>query len=407
MKIFRSIKTPIREFIDMDHRWRNEDNGLIWCWERGRQIRVENPKLAQKANAGELVVLSWKGGVPEEFKGKKKEGTYNYLAQWQGLAGKDLNIDTETPITFNCSATDVKVTYSKDGWKIMDVGTTNFFALDVETANANMSSICQIGIVEFSEGKVINQWETYVNPQTYFDPFNVSIHGISEEMVKNSPRFPEIYSHLQKMVDGQVVVTHMPFDQTSLQRSCEKYALPKLECAWFDSARLVRRHWEQFRQSGYSLPNITAHLGIQYKSHSAVEDARAAGEVVSRAIIESGQSLDEWRIRAYKQSAASRNAHHARAGNPDGSFYGETIVFTGSLSMPRATAANLAAQAGCNVSDSVNKNTTILVIGIQSQDRLAGYEKSSKHRKAEELANKGQQIKIIAELDFFELAGLQ
>ena len=117
MKINRSINTAIRDFVDMDHRWRDSDKGLIWCWERGRIMSRENPGLSERVKNGELVPLNWKGGVPPGFKGKKKPGTLNYLAQWQGLAGKDLDIDTEASITLVCSLTSVEVTFSKDGWK--------------------------------------------------------------------------------------------------------------------------------------------------------------------------------------------------------------------------------------------------------------------------------------------------
>ncbi len=57
-----------------------------------------------------------------------------------------------------------------------------FLALDVETANADYSSICQIGIAEFENGKVINTWSSLINPESYFDPFNVSIHGINQTL---------------------------------------------------------------------------------------------------------------------------------------------------------------------------------------------------------------------------------
>jgi hypothetical protein len=117
MQIKRSITAEIRDFVDMDHRWRSEDKGIIWCWERGRQMSKEDPELAEKARNGELMVLGWKGGVPSEFKSKKKEGTLNYLAQWQGLSGKDLNINTDVPTTLVCTATGVEVIFSKDGWK--------------------------------------------------------------------------------------------------------------------------------------------------------------------------------------------------------------------------------------------------------------------------------------------------
>jgi hypothetical protein len=117
MHIKRSITEKIRDFVDMNHRWRSYDKGIIWCWELGRQMREQDPNLAYRASTGELMVLDWKGGVPVDFKNKKKAGTLNYLATWQGLAGKDLDIDTEESIIIFCSLTGVEVTFSEDGWK--------------------------------------------------------------------------------------------------------------------------------------------------------------------------------------------------------------------------------------------------------------------------------------------------
>lgn len=117
MKIYRSIKEEIRDYVDMDHRWRGSDKGLIWCWERGRQMSTEDPGSAARACNGELMVLGWKGGVAEGIKVKTKQGTFNYLAQWQGLRGDDLDIDTDLKTSKICSSTGVKVTFSKDGFK--------------------------------------------------------------------------------------------------------------------------------------------------------------------------------------------------------------------------------------------------------------------------------------------------
>ena len=68
--------------------------------------------------------------------------------------------------------------------------------------------------------------------------------------------------------------------------------------------------------------------------------------------------------------------------------------------MPRSVAAELAASVGCQVATGVNKKTTILVVGDQDVAKLAGHEKSSKHRKAEQLAAEGHSIRIIRESDF-------
>ena len=64
----------------------------------------------------------------------------------------------------------------------------------------------------------------------------------------------------------------------------------------------------------------------------------------------------------------------------------------------------MAAALGCQVASGVTKKTTMLVVGDQDTKRLAGHEKSSKHRKAEELIGKGVPIRVLRESDFKELA---
>ena len=49
----------------------------------------------------------------------------------------------------------------------------------------------------------------------------------------------------------------------------------------------------------------------------------------------------------------------------------------------------------------------MLVIGIQDEVKLKGYEKSSKQRKAESLAAKGSSIRILSEEDFYELVKVE
>jgi DNA polymerase III subunit epsilon len=72
--------------------------------------------------------------------------------------------------------------------------------------------------------------------------------------------------------------------------------------------------------------------------------------------------------------------------------------------MSRSEAAEIAASLGCEVDANVTKKTTTLVVGDQDIEKLAGHEKSRKHRRAEELISDGQRIRILGETDFNELA---
>lgn len=74
--------------------------------------------------------------------------------------------------------------------QIQGGGMVDFVAIDVETANPNMASICQIGLAAFREDKIVLEWKSLVDPKDGFSPVNVSIHGITEDMVAGSPTFP-------------------------------------------------------------------------------------------------------------------------------------------------------------------------------------------------------------------------
>ena len=77
-----------------------------------------------------------------------------------------------------------------------------FNAIDVETANADRASICQIGIVHVRDGEIEDRWQTLVNPEDWFDPWNVSIHGIDEDDVRDSATLPEVRTELRARLRG-------------------------------------------------------------------------------------------------------------------------------------------------------------------------------------------------------------
>lgn len=284
----------------------------------------------------------------------------------------------------------------------------NFIAIDVETANADYSSICQIGVAVFEDGKVKETWKTLINPEDYFDPFNVSIHGISERHVKNAPTFYQIYDELKSRINGRITIHHMPFDRIAINRACDSYNLETLTPQWLDSAKIVRRTWIEFAQSGYGLSNISKFLNLSFEHHDALEDAIMAGMVVVKATEITNLTIEEWFKRVgqpvftYKNGSIAINLD----GNPEGPLFGESLVFTGALSIPRREAGIIASKIGCKVTNTVAKTTTMLVVGIQDNTKLAGYEKSSKHRKAEELIESGVNIRILSEKDFVEICNL-
>jgi len=287
-----------------------------------------------------------------------------------------------------------------------------FNSIDIETANTDPASICQIGIVHVRDGKIEDEWETLVNPEDCFNTWNVRIHGIGERDVRHSPILPEVHGELHDRLHGSVLVSHTSFDSAALQRAMTKYDLEQLQVTWLDSAKIARRAWpESYGRRGYGLKNIAKDLEISFRHHNALEDARAAAEIVLRACAFTETDIEGWLRRVDRPifpssssgTSSAKTSSAKRDGNVEGALFGETILFTGELNIRRRQAADMAAEAGCNLVDNASKKVTMLVVGIQDESKLKGYEKSSKHRKVEMLIEKGSEIQILSESDFFEL----
>ena len=174
-------------------------------------------------------------------------------------------------------------------------GNLTFNAIDVETANERSASICQIGIVEVRAGQIGESLSVLVNPEEPFATFNVRLHGIGPDTVADCVTLPEIQAKLRRLLERTPLISHTAFDRVALDGAMRKYGLRPLRAQWLDSAMIARRAWpEKYGKSGYNLANVAGDLGIAFQHHDALEDARAAAEIVLHACRHTGLGIDDW-----------------------------------------------------------------------------------------------------------------
>ncbi len=184
---------------------------------------------------------------------------------------------------------------------------TNFVAIDVETANSDHCSICQIGGVVFRDGVEIDSFNWLINPWRDFDPTHSDLHGITEEDVRDEPSFVTFHGRLDAILRDKVVVSHGSFDRTALSGACAAAGRPALSCRFVDSTTLARAAWPEVAQRGYGLAALAAKLGIEFQHHDALEDARTAALVTIAAMQELGaSSLDAWVVGSQVSSRRQR-----------------------------------------------------------------------------------------------------
>ena len=97
----------------------------------------------------------------------------------------------------------------------------NFTAIDFETATDRRNSACSVAVVEVRDGDVARTYSTLIRPPgLQFSSFNISIHGITPEMVRHERDFAGVWPELRPFLEDRIVIAHnAPFDMGVLKSS--------------------------------------------------------------------------------------------------------------------------------------------------------------------------------------------
>lgn len=102
----------------------------------------------------------------------------------------------------------------------------NWVMLDTETTDLEDAEVVEIAIVDVQGTPVLN---SLVRPTIPIPEEAIAIHGITDEMVKDAPTFPDIYPQIvTTLVGKEVLIYNASFDISILRRCCELHKLPLL-----------------------------------------------------------------------------------------------------------------------------------------------------------------------------------
>jgi len=156
-----------------------------------------------------------------------------------------------------------------------------YIAADVETTGLSAADghrVCEVALLRFLRGTVIDSFVSLVNPLRPIDPGASAVNGITDAMVAGAPTFADLLPQiLDFLADDPLVFHNAPFDLSFLQSEARLAG-----GAWpgnrvIDTLSLARRTG-RFRS--HSLSSICRELGIGSTFHRAEADAWAAGKLL-------------------------------------------------------------------------------------------------------------------------------
>jgi DNA polymerase-3 subunit epsilon len=148
--------------------------------------------------------------------------------------------------------------------------------VDIETTGGHASSngITDICIIVFDGERIVDQFQSLVNPEKEIPRYIESLTGISNEMVAKAPVFASVAEKVFTMLEHQIFVAH----NVNFDYSFVKYSLAQcgfdLNAKKLCTVRLSRKILPNY--PSYSLGNLCGYLNIKVNDrHRAQGDAEA------------------------------------------------------------------------------------------------------------------------------------
>ncbi|MFA6435212.1 MAG: 3'-5' exonuclease [Elusimicrobiales bacterium] len=119
-----------------------------------------------------------------------------------------------------------------------------FVFLDVETTGLSprTSRVCEVALIAFQGNCRVSHFSSLVNPGLPIPPETSRIHGITDEMVKNSPAFPALAPRLIGLLEGSVIVAHnAEFDLSFMEMEFARAGLRLPKLPVIDTLYIARR----------------------------------------------------------------------------------------------------------------------------------------------------------------------
>ena len=158
---------------------------------------------------------------------------------------------------------------------VLDTETTGF---DPRTGDR----LIEVGCIELVDllptGRTFHR---FVNPERLIPPDAIRVHGITDEKVKDAPKFHEIVDDLMAFVgDAQMIAHNAAFDRNFIDFEYNRCGRPIMgEARWIDTLQLAQKRFPGMPNSLDALCKRFKISLVERTLHGALIDARLLAEV--------------------------------------------------------------------------------------------------------------------------------
>lgn len=150
---------------------------------------------------------------------------------------------------------------------------TTYCILDLETTGFSpvTEKITEIGIMKYQNGKVIDSFSCFVNPEKPIPAKVIEVTNITDDMVKDAETIDKVFPKVLEFIKDTVLVAHnAAFDINFLKYNAKVLGY-EFDFTYVDTLTLAQEVFPDFKT--YKLGRIAKNLGIKVEvAHRALDD---------------------------------------------------------------------------------------------------------------------------------------
>jgi len=159
-----------------------------------------------------------------------------------------------------------------------------YSVLDVETTGLTpyYHGIIEIGIVKVKGLKIIDKYQTLINPGRQIPYYITEFTGITNDDIFNAPMFEEVVDEISNFISGSIITAHnLSFDRSFINKEFLLVGKEKPTNPQLCTLRLSKRLYPDLRSR--SLSNLSYYFGVKLiNAHRALPDAEATAKILIR-----------------------------------------------------------------------------------------------------------------------------
>ncbi len=161
----------------------------------------------------------------------------------------------------------------------------DYVVYDLETTGTScrLDRVIELSAIKVSEGKVVSEYTSLVNPHCAIPADASRVNGITDEMVRDAPDFDAVLKDFLEFAGDMVLVGHNigSFDMKFIYRDCEAYFGEVPGNDYVDTLTYARCRLPGL--SHYRLTDLARHYGIPTEgAHRALYDCRMNQQIYER-----------------------------------------------------------------------------------------------------------------------------